>query len=275
VKFDWYQGTVDASPQVLINLLQDASSDGHVEPGPVFHGYTHGYDLKVGEVVQARVMYGGQSQGPGVHVISSGANAAWLAGTVRGAKLRHRVSRCDVAHDREYPGAWKDHYDIGIAVAEEFNLKTMLQGDYHREKDGRTLYLGAKTSRVRCRIYEKGVESDLDRPDLVRVEVQCRPKGESGYLVAQAEPVAIFRCTKWSEMIAACMQVDSQADAVKVGTLYEPSDDERAFAWLVKQYGGLLQRVSAQVGGPAMLGWLLHAAMDTSPPSPVPSAKQQ
>ena len=72
-------------------------------------------------------------------------------------------------------------YPIGIVleVTADKGLKGERRGDWDFPEDGRTMYLGANASPVRCRLYEKGMQSgyrSAGRPDWVRLEVHVRPQ---------------------------------------------------------------------------------------------------
>lgn len=241
MKFDWYQATCEGKPEVIVDALLREWPSASVSPGRGCNGYARGYELSHGASKCATVQYGGQAMGPGVHVTASGENAPAAAVALRRG-IVHRVTRADAAEDFEEVGAWDKLFAIGIEVAEDFGIRTKHLGDYHRAQHGRTLYVGAPSSIVAVKIYEKGKQlAAIDHQDWVRVEASVRPKGEARLLASTVEPAALFGYSRWSKSLASLIGAGEVA-RVKAGTIWRNSDDDRSWSAMLRQYGPLLQR---------------------------------
>lgn len=243
MKFDWYQATCEGKPEVIVDALLREWPDASVRPGRACNGYARGYELANGSSKCATVQYGGQAMGPGVHVTATGGNAPAAAVALRRG-IVHRVTRADAAEDFEEVGAWDKLFAIGIEVAEDFGIRTKHLGDYHRAQHGRTLYVGAPSSIVAVKIYEKGKQLSAtagDHPNWVRVEASVRPKGEARILASAVEPASLFGYSRWSKEMAFLIGAGDVA-RVKAGTIWRDSDDDRTWAAVLRQYGPFLQR---------------------------------
>jgi len=131
--------------------------------------------------------------------------------------------------------------------------------------EGRTLYLGAPTSHTRLRIYDKGAQlraqfaKDPAKlatvPDhLARFEAQVRPQTASGrYNASKAEPMALMGSAKWLRKLMGIV-AGLDIEPFQAGKPWRQSDDDRAYAALLSQYGGLLSRICGDLGSWDMVG---------------------
>jgi hypothetical protein len=243
-KFDWYQCTFhELSPLDVMRSIEKAYPFALIEPDAAKNGYRVGHVFKQGDEVLARVWWEGN---PGVHVITTSANAHKLAPLLRGLG-GHQVTRLDACEDWIESGLFDrlSAHLTGFAVAN--GIKIEQQGDWVRGV-GRTLYLGARSSTVRLVLYEKGYECGGDL-DWVRMEVRCRPKGLiARMLVSEWLPGDAFGAAQW--LVEALEGIGwGHLQAQSIGTVYRPSDDERARLVLIKQYGAVLRRWHEQAGG--------------------------
>ena len=258
VRFDWYAATVRDDPDsVLSGLSLDLGAE--VVAGRALHGYETGWDLKAGGSVVARMLCGGRNGAP--HVWASGDDTGPLVAAVRARWPRlHRVSRMDAAQDFDGQGTWERLYRACLALADERGLKIDQAGDWHRGLAGRTFYVGGRRSAVFVRLYEKGkqlrglaLDGGLDiSADLVRLEVQVRPEGAARDRAALGEPEEAFGYADWSRELARQV-LGLDVERVHIRERRE-SDDDRALAWLVRQYGEHLERLAEQRGGWAAAG---------------------
>lgn len=125
-------------------------------------------------------------------------------------------------------------------------------GDWIRG-EGRTLYIGSKTSPVQLMIYEKGFEQGGLAPrDWVRLEVKVRPKREHRSAVSRWEPEDAFGAS-WVPDALKCLGWDHLRKK-SVGTVWKQSDAERARRALLKQYGATLAIWAQEVGSWQNLG---------------------
>jgi DNA relaxase NicK len=258
VRVDWYAATVRDDPEsVLATLSGDLGAE--VVEGRALHGYETGWDLKAGGSVVARMLCGGRNGAP--HVWASGDDTGALVSAVRGRWPRlHRVSRMDAAEDFDGEGTWDRLYRVSLALADERGLKIDQAGDWHREVAGRTFYIGGRKSAVFARLYEKGKQlrglaldggADISA-DLVRLEVQVRPEGPARDRAAFGEPEEAFGYADWTRELGRQV-LGLDVDRVHIRERRE-SDDERAIAWLVRQYGEHLERLAERCGGWASVG---------------------
>jgi DNA relaxase NicK len=254
VKFDWYQATIDASHDEVVGLLlRHAGPHAHVQPhrGKT-HGYESAYDVAIGPQVYATAFYGGVSQGAGVNVQASGSNALWFSRLCRD-NWPHEVTRVDAAEDYDDAAAFEGLMQVCLDVAGERGLGTFNVGDWSQRRAGRTLYIGSIKSAVRVRLYEKGKEYHARgirqaSPHWVRLEGSFRPRKRAGRIaMAAATPAECFGLAMWTRVLLERLtgvEYPRIADVV-----WEASDDARAYAWLIRQYGALLGRMCERLGG--------------------------
>lgn len=258
--WDWYECTVRGLGQsghdlVLAGLVEglDLAS---VFPGRAKYGYLHGAEVRRGDVVLAVVWWGGN---PGVHVSATGAHAPEVSAVIRARWPVHSITRVDARVDWDQPGLFDRLAAVLLAYAAEFGITIHQEGDWHQGK-GRTLYLGSRSSPVQLVLYEKGYEVGGGASlDWVRIEVRVRPKGDARERVALWEPGEAFGASGW--LVGALERV-GWADLVpqSVGTVWRPSDAQRARMSLARQYGPILSSWIAESGG-LDAWWLEFVAM--------------
>ena len=252
MQFDWYQASVpDTCPQVLMDAISKAEYFGSWETSIPLKGYHSGAHFLVGEQVHYRLSFGGQNQEYGPNILSSGAAAPKLAQVLRHEFPLHRVSRVDACEDFHH----RDAYDYLRAKALDVARKQKVQvreivKPLAASDDGRTLYLGS-ASTTQVRIYEKGKQ--LGRGDeWVRAEAQLRPQKKVKDLAAHLSPLDVWALSKWSHLVAVQL---GNADLKRIfPEVYQQSDDDRAYHFMLKQYGNLLRRVKASHGSWETLG---------------------
>lgn len=255
MRFDWYSATLKIKPTDAIDMLMSGFDMASISPAKPRHGYERGYEVKRGEQVCATLLYGGIAQGDSPHVIASGIVAPELVKVIRQDKVEHLVTRADVCEDYDDEGAWDVLSHLGISIADEFELKTSTVGDWLRGVDGRTLYVGSRKSVGFTRIYEKGKQlPELNRPHLVRVEHEIKPKRlDAKWLAATAQPHELVGFAAGTAAIHRALTGD-EVKLVKAGTVWTPSDDDRAFSWMIAQYGSLMSRIKDDLGSWECLG---------------------
>lgn len=243
-EFDWYAATVRVGdPGEVIAELVRGLELVDARPGKAMHGYEEGAEIARGDRVLARVWWGGN---PGVHVQAAGENAREVSPVVRSRFPGHRVSRADAATDWIRAGLFDELARVLLAYATANGISINQQGDWTRG-EARTLYLGSKYSPVRLVLYEKGYESGGDR-NWVRLEVRVRPKGDAKAVVASWTPDDCYSASPWLvEALAAIGWEELKPQSV--GTVWRPSDVERARAAMLKQYGATLRVWAIELGG--------------------------
>lgn len=261
-RWDWYEATVHGSSQdeVVAELVRGLDLVD-VRAGRGMYGYAHGAEVVRGDRVLARVWWGGN---PGVHVVGTGESAPDVAALLRRGRLRLRwevlPTRVDACEDWVEEGLFDRLASGLISYAQEAGVSIDQQGDWVRGY-GRTLYLGARSSVVRVRLYEKGCKEGGD-PAWVRMEVMVRPRRHARAEVAGWSPDDAWGASRW--LCEALARIGWDRLMVRsVGTVYRPSSDERARAALVRQYGPTLVRWAEEVGGWDALVFELRAAVES------------
>lgn len=273
-RFDWYSATINDSPAIVENVLAGALDANPIAATPM-HGYDHARDFRDPDgLVVAKLLYGGGHERP--HAFASGNDAPRFAEVVRSVwpaqhgpgSSGHYVTRFDSAIDYRDGGesAWARLYAIATELAARKHLRLGTAGDWitpDRDRvHGRTLYVGSATSDVQVRLYEKGLqqresvrdplEAALIPADWVRLEVRVRPQKDARHQAARSTATEGYGYAAWTrELLAAAEGIDVERVAIDET---RETDDERAIAHLVGQYGKTLARLAAAVGGWESLG---------------------
>lgn len=241
-RWDWYQGTVHGVgvDEVAASLVRcfDLSD---LCPSRPRNGYHQGAEVRRGSRVLAKIWWGGN---PGVHVIGTGEDSPAVAGVLHG--LEHRVTRADACEDWVEAGLFDRLWSGLSAYAKAAGITINQQGDWVSNK-GRTGYLGARTSSCQLVLYEKGAQMGVESP-WVRLEVRVYPKGQAGYRVASWAPGEAFGAAAWLVEALKCIGWDHLATQ-GVGTVWRPSDAEKAKRHLVKQYKATISSWRDECGG--------------------------
>jgi hypothetical protein len=227
------------------------------------YGYGYGRRLVDADGQVCQVWWGDRHAHP--HAVFSGECSPDGAALLRAEFAAHRVTRADVCIDYAAPGSYDRLQELALGVARDRGIKVGTAGDHLLTKQGRTLYLGSSASHTRMRLYDKAAElrqqyqADLVRlaaipAELARLEVQVRPaSAEAKRAAATVEPMALMGSAAWSRELL--RQVEGVAlEPFQAGKVWRQSDDSRAYASLLAQYGGLLTRVCADLGSWACLG---------------------
>jgi hypothetical protein len=154
---------------------------------------------------------------------------------------------------------------IALTVARDRKVKVGTAGDHLLTFKGRTLYLGAPSSHTRLRLYDKAeelrqqfasnpVKLEQVPDELARLECQVRPATpEAKRAAAQADPVSLMGSAAWMrELMRIVAGLD--LEPFHAGKVWRQTDDSRAYAALLAQYGGLLKRLQGDLGSWDMLG---------------------
>lgn len=263
-RFDYYAATVQDTEQALLGALSELLR-ADVAPGQALHGYEKGYELRTAgaggeQTTVARVLAGGRNGWP--HVWASGDHTMPLVAALRRQwPLTHRVSRVDSALDYRGEGTWQKLLLACYRVADPpqgRKLRLDQKGDWYRQDSpaGRTLYVGSSSAPAMVRLYEKGKQlrgeaspAARGRFDLtwVRLELQLRPERTARTRAALAGPLDIWGYGGWTRKLLAEIE-GVEVERVQMHENRE-ADDERAFSYMVKQYGPLLERIKDSVHG--------------------------
>lgn len=222
------------------------------------NGYAAGTRLVDVDGQVCQVWWGGIHEHP--HAVFTGESSPSGADALRSTfPGEHTVARADVCIDYAESGAYDRIQVSALAVAKARKVKVGTAGDHLLTMEGRTLYLGAKTSHTRMRLYDKAAQLRgqfasnpaklLEVPnDLARLEVQVRPQTpEAKARAAEADPVALMGSAKWTrELMMHVAGLDLAPFAA--GRLWRQADDDRAYYALLAQYGGMLGRLKETLG---------------------------
>jgi hypothetical protein len=261
--FDWYQATVAAPVDDVLEALGGLAERSTLRHERGMHGYGHSTAVEGVDGPVARVWHGGSHAYP--HVVLTGEHAQAGSEVIRAQFPEHWVSRIDSREDFGDEGAFDRIVPVMLAAAEAHRVKVDTRGDHLLTKQGRTVYLGAATSACRQRLYDKAAElrakfaADpvrlIEVPEhLTRLEAQVRPQTrEARARFATIEPMEVMGSSAWLRYV--WQEVAGlELEPVQVGKVWRQSDDERAYSYLLAQYGGLLKRMHGDLGSWACVG---------------------
>jgi hypothetical protein len=176
-------------------------------------------------------------------------------------RFPHRCTRVDACADFDAPRAFERLYRACRSVKTAHRIIGGKAGDWDDfPEKGRTLYLGAKTSPVRMRLYEKGKQVEyvhLERPNWSRMEVQVRPAKEAKDEFSRLSPEEVWGASRWTRDLAA-MVLKEHVDPHPAGTTWRVSERDTALAWMCKQYGAHLVSLADDLGGWDCVGLTLQ-----------------
>lgn len=263
MRFDWYQATIPAHPlDVVEGVLAAMAPGGEVRSGRGMHGYTQSHEIRRGDGDRVALVLCGGNRGAHPNAQASGADAPQFAATVRDMWPRHRVTRVDAAEDLVGQGAYETLETSCRSLARERRLKgrAIVPDDV---ADGRTYYVGSATSDVRVRLYDKTAEQRrLMAPDRLhevpdnwaRVEAQVRPRKDAGYAVAALSPSEVWGCASWTcELAQRLFALDLARIEMQAG---RETQDQRAWRFMIQQYGATMRRKASRIGWPEMFAEL-------------------
>jgi hypothetical protein len=258
VRFDAYTATTSAlKPSEAVGILFGGSDT--LAHGRGFFRFAERVAVKdrAGDEVGA-VMFGG-SQGDLVMLEAKGYRTPWFVDRLRSA-AEHRCTRVDSCVDVERPGGFDELLATVMEVKVGHQLYGERRGDWDFPEQGRTQYLGASSSPIRARLYEKGKQPDyrhLGRPDLVRLEIQVRPQKEAKQRYSQLSPLDVWGASKWTRELAGRV-LEQQLDPHPPGTVRKDTKRDQALRWMCKQYGPHLVSLAEDLGSWDCLGLTLR-----------------
>ncbi len=268
VRFDAYTATLRGpKPDDLGQLLFDqVGIGGQFYKTKGFHtfGTRIGFKDSGGHEVGG-VQYGG-TQNDLLMIEVKGEHTPSVVQALREKWPDHRVTRADSCADFDAPGAFEKLRKPCEKIKRAHRIIGGKYGDWDDfPEKGRTLYLGASSSPVRLRLYEKGLQPEyahLNRPDWARIEVQVRPKKlEAGHQYSTLSPIEIWGAGRWSRAIAAEV-LHAHVDPHPAGTTYRLSDNETKIRWMCKQYGAALVELAADLGGWECVGLTIKETLE-------------
>lgn len=254
---DWYAATI---PDNILNVQGFLMNNlgGTLKLGRSgLNGYRSRAFLEDEEskTTLATILWGGNN-GANPHIFSTSDNAPDFMNLVRNTWSAHVVTRVDVAEDMDGgAGLFSDLTGRLVKFAEARRLSVSTVGDWLTAdaKEGRTLYIGSKSSAAQIRLYEKGKQLAKDfwttkglcvpdgfPLDWVRMELQLRPQKGQRESAASASLEELWGYTAWTKAAA---DEFLSIDVPRVqGNVWKKSADERLLQWIAHQYGSLFRR---------------------------------
>jgi hypothetical protein len=263
-RFDAYAATVPVHPRDLLEALEGITpSSSWVRLPKAPQGYAFASQLRDDDGPLGVAFWGGMHEHP--HASFQGEASPAAASVLRECFPRHSVTRCDpIIVESTDAGAYDRLQGIAVQVAERHRVTVGTAGDHLVTMEGRTCYLGSTQSVVRLRLYDKAAELRAKLrdpaklatvpPELARMEAQIRPQGvEAKAAAAIAEPAQLLGSARWLRDVCARV-VGVELEPFSAWPSWRETDDSRAWAAAVKQYGPLFSRMAADLGSWECLG---------------------
>jgi len=259
VRFDAYTATLEGlRPSDFVDCLVDFGRGDKVKSGRGFHLFGARFAVCDDSGSEVGSVQWGGTHGELVMCEVKGERTPAMVDWLR--QRPHRCTRVDSCVDFERPGIFDELRGIVEGVKARHRVYRQNLGDWDQPELGRTVMLGAATSAVRGRLYEKGKEEKfrhLARPDLCRVEVQVRPQKEAREVYSQLPAVEVWGASKWTRELAAEI-LHERIDARPAGTVWRESQRDRALRFMARQYGPHLVSLASDLGGWDVLGLTLR-----------------
>jgi hypothetical protein len=228
--------------------MRVAGDTMHSKPG--YHGFGAKVGFKGADGAEwGSVLWGG-TQGELVMIEVKGERTPELVSAVRELVPDHRCTRVDSCVDLEEPGLWDRLLPIVLRIKAAYKLRGERRGDWDFPEDGRTQYLGAPSSAVRARMYEKGKEPllrHLGRGDWVRVETQVRPEKAARTAYAAASAMEVWGASPYTRDLAACV-LEAQVQPLPPYAGRRENARDRAIRFMCQQYGAHLLSLKEDLG---------------------------
>jgi hypothetical protein len=244
--WDWSATTHEGRVGVVNDLLT-ALDPAVCLPGKGLHGWSESliaYDRE--GYLLGSVYFGGGRED--VHVLSTSTAADGARRAVIGMD-RARTSRVDTRVDTDRI-SFEDLAGECEAAAMGYGSRITTYESRERGVSlGRTVYLGAPSSAVRVRVYEKWLESPGEYAEGTnRVEVQLRPASKVKERVSGWGPAETFCASRVTQDLARRLG----ADCVPTASLHvarATPDLEQTLRAMADQYGGAVERWLKVSGG--------------------------
>jgi hypothetical protein len=259
MRFDWYQATVSESPIVLVETVAKELGAASIEAGKGRHNYHQSFTLRSASGDRlAAVLAGGPNGDP--NITASGEITPRFVEVIRGHWPRHNVTRFDSCEDFAEEGAFNELERACRAVAAAAGVKgrSIVPDD---AGDGRTYYMGAPTSDVRARLYDKAAElrrsvapdkHDTIPAHLSRLEVQARPRREFKTFACVFPPEMVWGLAGWThQLYEGVFKLSLERVNMYVS---KETDYERSYRFMLMQYAKVLQRQFGDLGSWSAVG---------------------
>jgi hypothetical protein len=243
--WDWSATTHDASQGCVDTVLSRLGAK-NVIPGKGLQGWTQSVKAFDGDGYALGSIYFGGGRDD-IHVVSTSAVADKARPLVTDY-ANARTARVDTRVDTLLP--WDQLEQVLSAAAETYGAQiTFMESKERGVSKGRTLYLGAPSSRIRVRVYEKWLESPNEYAyGTNRVEVQLRPHSAVKGDVSSWTPGETFCASRTTRDLAERLGHSYMPEASLRINRKKP-DLEQTLASMAKQYGNAVARFLEHTGG--------------------------
>jgi hypothetical protein len=243
----------------LLQLLRNACGPTGFDKltmGTGFHTFDQRISVRDDTGVEWSSIQWGGSQADRVMIEVKGERTPKAVEALR-KRYPHRCTRVDACADFDAPKAFERLYRACRTVKKAHKIIGGKYGDWEDFPErGRTLYMGASSSVVRMRLYEKGLQpgyAHLQRPDWSRIEVQVRPAKEAKEAFSKLSALEVWGASKWTRDLAAQV-LKAHVDPHPAGSTYRLTERETALRWMCKQYGAHMLSLAGDLGGWDMVG---------------------
>jgi hypothetical protein len=242
--WDWSATTHDGHDRV-VNDLVDALGAVTVLPGKALQGWSRSVKAFDRDGYALGAVYFGARED--VHVVSTSSAADAGRRAVLAFDGQARTSRVDTRVDTLLP--FEDLRGVCEGVAGQKARLVYMESKHRGESTGRTLYVGAPSSAVRVRVYEKWLESPGQYVEGTnRVEVQVRPPSRAKEGVSSWTRAETFCASQLTRRLASELGTDLGAPGSLEKSRGTPDLEETLKAMGV-QYGKAAERWLSVSGG--------------------------
>lgn len=242
--WDWSATTHEGSERVVDELLQALGAEV-VTVGRGLQGWSQSLIAhdRGGYKVGAVYFGGGRKD---VHVVSTSQQADEARRAVVGIG-EARTARVDTRVDTVAP--FEDLRALCESAAGMKARTTYMESHQYGKSVGRTLYVGAPSSAVRVRVYEKWLESPGQYAEGTnRVEVQLRPPSRAKEMVSTWTPAETFCASQLTRRLAGELGVEV-AEPGSLQKARATPDLEQTLKAMGTQYGKAVERWLTLSGG--------------------------
>lgn len=243
--WDWSATTHEARTGVVDDIL-NALDAAVVLPGKGLQGWSESVEAYDRDGYRLGSVYFGGGRDD-VHVVSTSAAANEVRPRVIGMD-RARTARVDTRVDTLLPFEQLAIVLDGAAAAYGSRI-TYMESSERGVSRGRTLYLGAPSSAVRVRVYEKWLESPGQYVEGTnRVEVQLRPASKVKERVSGWSTAETFCASRVTRDLAQRLGDDFAPEA-SLHVKRDTPDLERTLRVMGEQYGRAVDKWLTISGG--------------------------
>lgn len=243
--WDWSATTHQGRAGIVDDLLAAIGAE-LVTQGKGLQGWSQSLDAYDREGFKLGAVYFGGGRDD-VHVLSTSEAADRVRPIVAGLDDA-RTARVDTRVDTLVP--FDELAGVLRSVAESYGSRiTTMESSERGVSLGRTVYLGAPSSAVRVRVYEKWIQAPGEYVEGTnRVEVQLRPASKAKARVSGWSPAETFCASRTTRELAERLG-DDLAPKMSLHVKRGTPDLERTLAVMGDQYGNAARKWLALSGG--------------------------